>query len=279
MITKTVSMEIKYFCPQWGSNHLVFNIFLKNVKNSGFNGVEMSLPADGREKAEILQLIKEYDLLFIAQHWETLTSDFRDHKDEFRKRLLNLASANPLFINSQTGKDYFSFDQNSELIEIATEISKESGIKIIHETHRGKFSFAAHITHNYLKKLPGLQLGLDISHWCNVAESFLDDQQDAVALALSRTEHIHARIGFPEGPQVPDPRVPEWEEALNFHIGWWKEVIKLKIMAGTPYFTITPEFGPYPYMPILPFTQQPVSNQWDVNVFMMNKLKSVLVSQ
>jgi sugar phosphate isomerase/epimerase len=268
-------MEVKFFCPQWGSKHLDFAIFLEKVKRAGYDGVEMSLPLNTAEKKEILNLLKGYDLLLVAQHWETQNSDFKVHKEEYRIRLVNLATAVPLFINSQTGKDYFSFAQNAELISVAEEISRMYGIKIIHETHRGKFSFAAHVIAEYLKKIPALRLTLDLSHWCNIAESFLEDQQEAVNLALSRTEHIHARVGFPEGPQIPDPRVPEWKEALLIHESWWKKVINLKKEAGQQFFTITPEFGPYPYMTILPFTQQPVTDQWEVNVYMMNHLKSV----
>ncbi|GAB1483119.1 hypothetical protein MASR2M78_19350 [Treponema sp.] len=51
------------------------------------------------------------------------------------------------------------------------------------------------------------------SRWCTVAESYLEDQKEAVDAALSRTDHIHARVGFPEGPQVGDPAAPEWEES------------------------------------------------------------------
>jgi hypothetical protein len=220
--------------------------------------------------------LDRYGLQLVAQHWETVTSDFDIHKTEYRQRLENLASARPLLINSQTGKDYFSFEQNSELIEIATKISQKYNIKIIHETHRGKFSFAAHVAAGYLKRIPTLQLTIDLSHWCTVAESYLADQQDAVKLALSRADHVHARVGFPEGPQVSDPRAPEWEEALRVHVGWWKEVIKQKEDEGEAFFTITPEFGPFPYMPVLPFTKQPVTDQWETNVYMMNYLKSAL---
>ena len=173
-------MEIKFFCPHWGSKQLDFKDFLKQVKHSGYDGVEMSLPLEVDEKQEMIDLIKQYGLLHIAQHWETLTSNFDEHRVEFRNRLVNLATARPLLINSQTGKDYFSFDQNAELISIASEISREYQVKIIHETHRGKFSFASHITAQYLSEIPDLQLGLDISHWCNVAESYLTDQQEAV---------------------------------------------------------------------------------------------------
>jgi sugar phosphate isomerase/epimerase len=267
-------MKIKFFCPIWGSDKLDFRSFVEKVSKSGYNGVEMSLPEDPEEKLKIALILKDYGLELIAQHWETLTSDYKLHLDEYRRRLVNLAKANPLFINSQTGKDYFSFERNSSLIEIADQVSREYNTRIIHETHRGKFSFAPHITAGYLEKLPHLRLGLDISHWFNVAESWLDDQQTAVNMALGRTDHIHARVGFPEGPQVPDPRASEWKEALDHHTQIWSNVLDRRREEGWSEFTITSEFGPRPYMTIIPSTGKPIADQWDINVFMMNHLKS-----
>jgi len=269
-------MKIKFFCPHWGSSHPNFKNFLNEVKNSGYDGVEMSFPLDKSEREVKVKIIKKYGLLHIAQHWETVTADFQGYKKEYYERLLNLVSTNPLFINSQTGKDFFSFEQNAELIQIASEVSRQTGIKIIHETHRGKFSFASHITFDYMNRLPDLRIGFDISHWCNVAESYLSDQQSAVDLAINRADHIHARVGFPEGPQIPDPRVPEWKEAVDIHVGWWKRIIERSKSEGKDLFTITCEFGPYPYMTILPYTQQPISNQWEINVYMKDILRSLL---
>jgi sugar phosphate isomerase/epimerase len=266
-------MKIKFFCPQWGSKHLNFIDFVKQVKDSGYDGIEMSLPLESCEKEIILNTIKEHKLLHIAQHWETETTDFSAHKKEYRERITNLASSAPVLINSQTGKDFFTFEQNAELIAIANEIADQHGVKLVHETHRGKFSFAAHIVANFIKELPDLRIGFDVSHWCAVAESYLENQKENVELAISRADHIHARVGFPEGPQIPDPRVPEWQEAVNIHIGWWEKIVERNRNEGKELFTITSEFGPFPYMPILPFTQQPVTSQWDVNVYMMNMLR------
>jgi len=271
-------MQIDFFCPIWGSENLDIKSFFIKVKDAGYDGVEMGLPMESERREEVLDLIKQSGLKLIAQHWETSSTDYEVHKNEYRQRLVNLASGRPLFINSQTGKDFFTYGQNAGLIQIADEVSNESGIKIIHETHRGKFSFAVHVTSQFLQNIPELRLGLDLSHWCNVAESYLDDQPEALNLALSRTDHIHARVGFPEGPQVPDPRVPEWKEALDMHVGWWSRVIDQRRESGWTQFTVTPEFGPYPYMTILPFTKQPITSQWEVNLFMMDYLKSALKS-
>ena len=265
-------MRISYFCPRWGQAHISWEVFLYSVKSAGYDGVEASLPGDENETAEMLAGLTKNHLKLIGQHWETVEPDFEKHCKEYELRLRELAALEPIFINSQTGKDYFSFEQNKKLISLAATVAKETGVAIIHETHRGKFSFAAHITKEYLQNLPGLRITLDISHWCNTAESLLHDQGEAVDLAVSRTDHIHARIGFAEGPQIPDPRDPAWDNALQFHLHCWDKVIKLK-KRDKQAITITPEFGPYPYMMNLPFTKQALSDQWDINEHMMNLLK------
>jgi sugar phosphate isomerase/epimerase len=266
-------MKIRFFCPLWGSDQIDFRLFLDKVRESGYDGVEMSLPEDDEKKAEVTGLLKENGLDLIAQHWETLTPVYEKHREEFSRRLINLATARPLFINSQTGKDYFSFAQNAGLISIAEHVEQEYGIRVIHETHRGKFSFAPHITADYLRKIPDLKLGLDLSHWCTVAESWLEDQDEVVGLAADRAFHIHSRVGFPEGPQVTDPRIPEWKHALDRHTEWWMGVIEKRLRDGWEKFTITSEFGPYPYMTLLPSTGEPVADQWAINVFMKDYLK------
>lgn len=267
-----MNKKIQFFCPHWGSETLPFESFLQKVKQAGYDGVEMSLPFDIDQRQIIIDSIKEKGLLLIAQHWETVDNDFETHLDNYKKRLFNLAAANPLFINTQTGKDYYSFEQNSTLINAAEDISNATGIKIIHETHRGKFSFAAHVTKAYLDKYPSLELCLDISHWCCVAETMLDDQQEAVEQAIQQTSHIHSRVGFTEGPQVMDPRAPEWNDIVEKHIAWWQKVIDKNNTSGSST-TITTEFGPFPYLQHLPYTQVPIYSQWEVNVYMMELLR------
>ena len=265
-------MSLLFFCPRWGQATTTLDNFLTHAKLSGYDGVETGLPTDEKEKEEMLAGFAKHKLAFIGQHWETVEPDFEKHCKEFELRLRNLADVKPIFINSQTGKDYYSFEQNVKLISLARDIAEETGVKIIHETHRGKFSFAAHITKKYLENIADLLITLDISHWCNTAESLLQDQKEAVDLAISRTDHIHARIGFAEGPQIIDPRDPAWNEAMQFHLSCWDKVVKLKKDTDSP-LTVTPEFGPHPYMMNLPFTNQPVSDQWEINIYMMNFLK------
>ena len=261
-------MKLKFYCPHWGSKHLPFKQFALKCRQGGFDGVEMSLPTETQPKEEILQILNDHQLELIGQHWETKDADFARHKIDYEKRLYNLASANPLFINSQTGKDYFSQEQNLELIRLAHKVSKDTGVKIIHETHRGKFSFACHVLANYLDLDPQLRLCLDVSHWFNVAESDLSDQMTNVDKAVARTDHIHTRIGHAQAPQITDPRAPVWESMVNIHFTIWDQVYAIQQKSGKEDFTITTEFGPPPYMTLIPLTGQPIANQWEINLHM-----------
>ncbi|MBN8878396.1 MAG: sugar phosphate isomerase/epimerase [Sphingobacteriales bacterium] len=267
-------LEIFSFCPRWGQTHLSWDEFAKRVKESGYDGVETDVPAVKKEKDIVLNTLAKYGLKLVAQHWETVEPDFEQHLEAYKKRLEIMAAAKPLLINSQTGKDYYTLEQNAALIAEAAKTSVSTGIPVYHETHRGKFSFAAHITAEYLRQLPELLLTLDISHWVAVAETLLHDQQDAVDLAISRTRHFHARVGHTQGAQVNDPRAPEWQEALDMHLRCWDKVYSANKQAGQPFLTFTAEFGPYPYMPQLPYTRQPVVDQWEVNAYMNDLLKS-----
>lgn len=237
--------------------------------------METSLPlGDAAATEEILEALSANGLRLVAQHWETVAPDLAEHAREYRARLEWLAAARPLFINSQTGRDWFTAEQNHMIIGIAHEMADRSGVRILHETHRGKFSYAAGVTAGFLRADPLLRLTADFSHWCTVSESLLEDQGEALSLAIGRTDHLHARVGHQEAPQVTDPRAPEWGDALKAHLAWWDRIVDQHRKAGAATFTVTPEFGPTPYMPLLPYTRQPVADQWALNLHMMELLKA-----
>jgi sugar phosphate isomerase/epimerase len=268
-------MKIDFFCPHWGSESVSDINFLKKVKDSGYQGVEYAI-GNHRTKEELdafWNCAEQTNTKIIIQHYDTYVSDFQEHLEAYELWFEKIEAYPCVKINSQTGKDYFSFEQNKKLIEKAGAFSKKKMVSVLHETHRNKFSFAAHIMKSYLEKLSNLKITLDISHWVNVAESMLEDQKEAVDLAIARTEHIHARVGHPEGPQISDPRAPEFADIVQTHLQWWDKVIDTRKNNGKEVMSITPEFGPAPYMPSLPFTQQPVTNQWDVNEHMMHLLR------
>jgi sugar phosphate isomerase/epimerase len=278
-IPKIAKSKLKVLATNWGWERS-YDEICKNIKKEGYDGLEVWWPADANNRKELFEALQKHQLE-IAFLWGSSAKNPTENLAEFKK-VINEACAGqsiskPLYFNSHSGKDYFTYEQNKAFIDLTTEITQKTGIPTYHETHRGRMLFASHIAKNFIEKNPSLRLTLDISHWCNVAESLLEDQAETIELALSRTDHIHTRIGHQEGPQVNDPRAPEWKTAFEAHLAWWDKVIERKVKEGKP-MTILTEFGPPNYMPTLAYTQTTVANQWDINVFMLNFLKKRWVS-
>lgn len=200
-------------------------------------------------------------------------SDPQKNFQDFKKSLEAAITLNPVYINCHSGKDYFTFDQNKNFIELTTQAFRKSGVPIYHETHRGRILYSAPVARQYMEKLPDLRLTFDVSHWCNVHESLLADQAETLTMALGRVGHVHARIGHAEGPQVNDPRAPEWKKAVEAHFAWWDRIVEKKKRDGTTMTFLT-EFGPVDYLPAMPYTRQPVADQWDINRYMLQTLRA-----
>lgn len=272
-------MQIDFYCPRWGAERIGWLQFATQLVQAGFVGVEVFPLGDKPNNTDMIDVISDMGLFYILLHNEPFEGkDFSRYKDALERNLYALLEyqnryATPEFIVSQTGREYYSKVQMAECFAICDRISQESSVKIIQETHRNKWSFAAHIVNDYLVDFPSLELALDFSHWVCVSESYLEDQNEAVEAAIRRGRHLHARVGFPEGPQVTDPRAPENEIALTHHLAWWDRWITYLKETGCGRATITPEFGPYPYMHYSPFTTNPITSQWEINCWIMQLLK------
>lgn len=265
--------ELKILATNWGFQGTLEEYCAK-AKKEGYDGIEIWWPGDKKKQDELFDCLKKHqlDVGFLCGASQ---SNYQEHLDVFKKMIDAAARQTiqkPLYINCHSGRDHFSFDQNKAFIDHTTKLSKETGIIICHETHRSRIMFAAHTTRQYIEKIPELRLTFDVSHWCNVHESLLHDQQQTVEMALERVDHIHARIGHPEGPQVNDPRAPEWEAAVKQHFAWWDKIVEIKKKNGERMTFLT-EFGPADYMPALPYTRQPLADQWAINVHMMQLLR------
>ncbi|WP_346236961.1 sugar phosphate isomerase/epimerase [Niabella insulamsoli] len=270
---KLYDASVKILQTNWGFNGSL-DEFCAQTKKAGYDGVELWWPADKKAQQDIFSALDKHNLEigFVCGVYQ---KDPQEHLTAYKKMIDEAAKQNrkrPLYINNHSGKDYFSFEDNAKLIEHTNQLAKATGITICHETHRSRMLFAAPVAKEYIKKFPDLKLTLDISHWCCVHEGLLGDQQETVNLALERTEHIHARIGHAQGPQVNDPRAPEWDKAVQAHFEWWDKVVERKSAKGETITFLT-EFGPPDYMPTMPHSRKPLADLWEVNTFMMQILK------
>jgi len=76
---------------------------------------------------------------------------------------------------------------------------------------------------------------------------------------------VHARVGYGEGPQVPDPTAPEYQADVNAHMNYWELCMRANIAQGKICY-VEPEHGPWPYQQSKPHTNmEPVSSIWDAN--------------
>ncbi|RAJ28134.1 sugar phosphate isomerase/epimerase family protein [Pedobacter cryoconitis] len=264
---------LKIMAPYWGFDGSVTD-FCKQAKKDGYDGIEILWPSAIAQQKELFMALKTYQLTagFLCRGDEPLP----DSNFTTFKKVIIAAAENkyqqPLYINVHSGRDFFTYEQNKQFIDFTVSYSKKTGVPIYHETHRSRMLYSAPAALPYLQKNPDLRLTLDISHWCNVSESLLEDQPATVELAISRTDHVHSRIGHAEGPQVSDPRAPEWKAEVAAHFAWWDKVVDLKKEQGK-ILTMLTEFGPPSYMPTIPFTNRPVADQWEINVYMMQLWK------
>jgi sugar phosphate isomerase/epimerase len=265
--------QLKLLATNWGFNGTL-DEYCSKVKKEGYDGIEIWWPMEKKEQDELFSALKRHGLEvgFLTGAYQPV---FKEHLDAFTK-MIDAAARNtvqrPLYINCHSGRDHFSFEQGRAFIDHTTALSRSTGIRICHETHRSRLLYAAPVARHYMEMIPELRVTFDVSHWCNVHESFLEDQQETIDMTLNRVDHVHARVGHPEGPQVNDPRAPEWEHAVRAHLAWWDKIVDLKKQKGE-VLTVLTEFGPADYMPTTPYTRQPLADQWGINVYMMQFLR------
>jgi sugar phosphate isomerase/epimerase len=267
-------MKLDFYCTKWGFPDEPIDHFCKRVIAAGYDGIEVNIRADREAAEQTAGAARNAGLRFIAQLAVPAAKSYEQHMQEYVPHLRMLAELEPDCINSHTGRDWYSPEQNQAFIDAAAAVADQTGIRVLHETHRGRFSLSAYNTYTYLLKNPDLRLVADFSHWCAVSESMLEEQDLLVNAAIERADHIHCRVGYRIGPQVNDPRAPEWKAELDRHTGWWGKIIAKHRAAGAERIGLTPEFGPWPYMVEQPYTRQPIADQWAINLFMKDYVKA-----
>jgi hypothetical protein len=268
-------MQLYIMRSKWDLDDLSLETFLSRIKEAGFDGSEIHIPAVRETPEDCVALHRSYDLKFIAMI-ATEGRTPQDHLLSLEERVAEAASYQPLRINCHTGKDFFPAEQNLKIIARSLELSAEIGIPISHATCRGRATFSTMSTQHLLKLNSAMRLTADFSHWCCVHESLLHDQPEAMSAAIEHADYIHARVGHIEGPQITDPRAPEWKAELETHFAWWLRIVDAHRKRGSNHLAVCPEFGPPPYMQTLPCTRQPVASVWDVTLHMQQILRAAL---
>jgi len=268
---------MKFLCPRWGSESIPWPIFLKQVKEANYSGIEWFPFGESCNYSEVLDLLNQYELDFaivmaVIEPYTTFETYLQQLETDLHQ-LMEIRSETkaPLFFSAQTGREFFNEQQIEKCLALCNRMEAKYKTPIHQETHRNKWSYAAHVVAPVLAKKPELKLTLDVSHWFCVSESYLEDQQAAVNLAITHAKHIHARVGSTQSSQVWDPANAEYEEALTAHLQIWDKWITKMKMNNEP-ITITPEFGPPPYLVSGNRIPSLKEEQWRLNLWMKDFL-------
>lgn len=264
-------MQLKTFRHLWGITD-DFTTAFPAIKKAGYDGVE-HVTANVANSGEFNRLLKENDFELIAQVL-TVGNTVEEHFASFKTLIEEAILFNPILINSHSGRDGWTSGEKQRFFSLALDYERSLQIPVAHETHRGRTTYNPWDTRDLLLAFPELKLCCDFSHWVCVCESLLQTELDIICLAAERCLHLHARVGYEQGPQVPDPRAPEYAAHLQAHEDWWDIIWQAQQMAGHQMATLTPEFGPPPYHHTLPFTAEPVSDLWEICNWMAVRQKS-----
>jgi len=263
-------MKLKLVKSLWGMEGSLEEK-IRRIAEAGYAAVEAQVPTDD-QIGLYTRLLREHGLEFVAMVI-TEGAGYKEHLASFHAKIEQARGFDPLKITVHGGKDWWPFYTQRAFFAEALEVERRIGLEVNHETHRGRPMFTPAATAAFLHEFPELRINADFSHFVNVCESLLEDQTEAMALCIARARHVHGRIGHEEGPQVNDPRAPEWSRQVAAHEAWWEDIVRARLNAGAESFTFNPEFGPPNYMPTLPHTGQPVADLWEVCLYVAKRFE------
>ena len=244
----------------WGVNEPWESAFPR-FSAGGYRAIEIPVQwLSNEDGTRLRQLCLTHGLSIVPQLFtEGATVD--QHLASFRQIIAVASTFDPLLINVHSGRDAWSHADAVRFYGEVCRIEADLDVVICHETHRGRPLFSSWATRDILTAVPNLRLTADFSHWVCVAERLvLDEDPELLRLVADHTVHMHARVGYAEGPQVPDPRAPEYLPEVEAHERWWTVVWERMAARGLTQVTLTPEFGPGRYLHHLPHTDVPVAD-------------------
>lgn len=266
-------MKLKLFKTLWGFTGDYLEAVGQTI-DDGYNGIEGPAPEAETVRHAFLQQMQDHHLDYIAEittagsYVPERFATLQQHLESLARKLVLSRRMDPLFVTCLGGCDAWPESQNVEFFGRAMELAREFELDISFETHRGRALFNPWVTQRIVEQLPEMQLTCDFSHWCVVCERLVDTELEIIEQLAPQARHIHARVGYDQGPQVPHPAAPEYAEALASHQQWWELIWHSQREQGYAVSTMTPEFGPDGYLHQQPFSQQPVADLRELNRWM-----------
>lgn len=264
-------MRLKWTRATWGFDGWL--TALPQLRAAGYEAIETPISTLSPVRDEALAKFKSLGLDLILQH-VTVGNTAAEHAANFREGIEwgKRHGAKKMVVHS--GRDAFDDADAKAFFGEVVRIEQDMPFQVGHETHRSRVFFNPWRTRSVLEQFPTLKLTCDFSHWVCVAERLDWDNADGsiLKLAADRAIHLHARVGYEQGPQVPDPAAPAYASQLASHLSWWRRIWASQAARGMTESTITAEFGPPPYLHTTPHTEAPVADQATICEWMRGQL-------
>jgi hypothetical protein len=267
------------------------------LSDLGYAGIEASLSDLGRtrqERSDFASEIRDAGLGLIVGAY----SSWRDYDDDamddlhsplpvqvgrLRDEVMEAVDLGAVKVNCHSGSDSWTEDEAIRFFESIEELRWSGGlglpsdVGLSHETHRGRPLGSPWVADRLLSQLPGLRLTSDYSHWVLSCERYFGHRRHGSGIGgggecdegevgvlrrvADRVDHIHARAGTTQSPQVGDVRDeresnPGGLRAFEDH---WKTIRDAVASRGGAEMSVTPEYGPPPYAP----PGNPAVDVWD----------------
>jgi sugar phosphate isomerase/epimerase len=267
-------MDIRLFHTLWGHEGSL-PAALASAENYGFDGIEGPAPNSPAARRDMLTRLDDTGLSFIAEittagsYVPERCASLETHLSTFEIQAEAAAEMCPLFFTVIAGCDAWPISQSVDLFGAMMELARRFEVTLSFETHRSRSLFNPWVTRDILQQLPKMRLTCDFSHWCVVTERLImDTEPEVLTLCAKQAHHVHARVGYDQGPQVPHPAAPEYRAALDSHERWWSTIWDAHASQQREFTTMTPEFGPDGYLHTLPYTKAPVADLDNINRWM-----------
>lgn len=186
-----------------------------------------------------------------------------------------------LFLNAHDGVDIWTDAETIAYFRAAVALESDLGVAITHETHRTRALATPRTTLLVLEAFPTLKLTADLSHWVVSAERAFDYPSDGawwpavLGHVADRAYLTHTRVGSAEAIQVNDPSAPEHAALVERYESWWA-IIWARQRANGRDLWIEPEYGPPPYLPVAPRTEEPLADLAAVVAYMTARHRAQL---
>jgi sugar phosphate isomerase/epimerase len=266
-------MKIKIFKTLWGHTGSLDDAIV-SCRKYDFDGIEGQPPDTTSGRHQFTKSLEAAGLDYIAEictagsYVPDRQAAPADHLNSFRHQAQAALECTPLFLTVIAGCDAWDTGQSVDFFGEAIALAENLGVTAAFETHRSRSFFNPWTTRDILRQLPALKLTCDFSHWCVVCERLIGTEPEVLALCAARAHHVHARVGYDQGPQVPHPAAPEFHSPLAAHEQWWSQIWHSQLSRGMPVSTLTPEFGPDGYLQCRPFTGEPAADLAEINAWM-----------